>query len=41
MDTANEGVGTLPQQQHCNLMRAGNKGDCIGFDLLQNWINQL
>ena len=41
VDTADEGVATLPQRQHCNLMGAGNNGDCFTFDLLQNLINQL
>ena len=27
MDTADEGLATSPQQQHCNLLGAGSKGD--------------
>ena len=33
IDTADEGLATSPQQQHCNLLGAGNKGDCFIFDL--------
>ena len=40
IDTADEGLATSPQQQHCNLLGAGNKDDCFIFDLLKSRITQ-
>ena len=36
MDTTIERVATSSQRQQCDLMGAGNKGDCFAFDLLKN-----
>ena len=41
MDTTNKCVATSPQQQQCDLMGVGNKGDCFVFDLFKNRISQL
>ena len=41
MDTTNKGIATSSQGQQCDLMGAGNKGDCFVFDLLKNRISQL
>ena len=41
MDTTNKRVATSSQRQQCNLMGAGNNGDCFVFDLLKNRISQL
>ena len=41
MDTTNKRVATSSQRQQCDLMGAGNKGDCFVFDLFKNRISQL
>ena len=35
-DTPNKRVATSPRRQQCDLKRAGNKGECLVFDLFKN-----
>ena len=41
INTANKCVAPSSQRQQCDLMGAGNKGDCFVFDLIKNRISHL
>ena len=41
MDATNKRVATSCQRQQCDLMGAGNKGDCFVFGLFKSIISQL
>ena len=41
MDATNKRVATSCQRQQCDLMGAGNKGDCFVFGSFKSIISQL